>query len=127
MKIILWILQVLLAAVFLAHGLFMIAPPAEFLDLMNSQLGQNFRLFLGLAEVLAAIGLIVPGLVRILPWLTPMAAAGLMFVMVSATALHLSRGEISSAITTVVLLILSSVVAYMRWKVKPLASHSVSA
>jgi uncharacterized membrane protein YphA (DoxX/SURF4 family) len=125
MKIVLWLLQVLLAAVFLAHGLFMIAPPAAFLDLINAQLGQTFRLFLGGAEVLAAIALIIPGLVRIFPWLTPLAATGLMLVMVSATALHLSRGEISSAITTAVLLLLTTVVAYMRWKVKPLAARTI--
>jgi hypothetical protein len=46
-------------------------------------------------------------------------------VMVSATVLHFSRGEISSAVTTVVLLILASVVAYMRWKVKPLTPRSI--
>jgi uncharacterized membrane protein YphA (DoxX/SURF4 family) len=126
MKIVLWILQVLLAAVFLAHGLFMIMPPAEFVEIINADLGVPFRLFLGVAEVLAAVGLIVPGLVRIMPWLTPLAAAGLMIVMVSATVVHLSRAEVSSAITTAVLLVLATVVAYMRWKVKPLAARTMA-
>jgi hypothetical protein len=79
-----------------------------------------FRLFLGVAEVLAAIGLTVPGLTRILPWLVPTAAAGLMIVMIGAITLHVSRGEVSSAITTTVLLALLTFVAYMRWRVRPI-------
>lgn len=120
MKIVLWILQILLAAVFLAHGLFMIVPPAEYAVIINAELGRAFSLFIGIAEVLAAIALIVPGLARRLTWLTPLAAAGLMIVMVSATLLHGYKGENSSAITTAVLLVLATFVAYMRWKVRPL-------
>jgi hypothetical protein len=120
MNIVLWVLQVLLAAAFAAHGAFMIAPPAEMLEMINSQLGENFRLFLGVAEVLAALGLILPGITRILPHLIALAAAGLMIVMVSATGLHLYRNEISSAVTTTILFIMATFVAYMRWKVKPI-------
>ena len=121
MNIVLWILQVLLAVAFGAHGWLLVAPPAEMLEMMNAQLGQNFRIFLGVAELLAAVGLILPGLTRILPWLISVTAACLMIVMVSATFVHISRGETSSAITTVVLLALATLVAYMRWKVKPIA------
>ena len=120
MNIVLWVLQVLLAAAFAAHGAFLIAPPAEMLEMINSQLGENFRLFLGVAEVLAALGLILPGITRILPQLIALAAAGLMIVMVSATGLHLYRNEISSAVTTAILFIMATIVAYMRWKVKPI-------
>jgi uncharacterized membrane protein YphA (DoxX/SURF4 family) len=120
MNIVLWVLQILLAAAFAAHGAFMIAPPAEMLEMINSQLGENFRLFLGVAEVLAALGLILPGITRILPQLIALAAAGLMIVMVSATGLHLYRNEISSAVTTAILFIMATFVAYMRWKVKPI-------
>ena len=105
MNIVLWVLQILLAAAFAAHGAFMIAPPAEMIEMINSQLGENFRLFLGVAEVLAALGLILPGITRILPQLIALAAAGLMIVMVSATGLHLYRNEISSAVTTAILFI----------------------
>ena len=124
MNIVLWILQVLLAAVFLAHGGFMVAPPAEMVELMNAQLGAGFRVFLGVAEILAAIGLILPGVTRILPGLIASAAAGLMIVMASATVLHTWRGETSSAMTTAILFVLVTVVAYMRWKVKPIAPRS---
>jgi uncharacterized membrane protein YphA (DoxX/SURF4 family) len=122
MNKILWILQVVLAAAFLAHGWFMLAPPAEMVEMINAQLGEELRIFIGVAEVLAAAGLILPGVTRIMPWLTAWAAAGLMIVMASATVLHLYRGEVGSAITTAVLLVLVTFVAYMRWKVMPILS-----
>lgn len=120
MKIVLWILQVLLAFLFAWHGWLMVAPPAELVEVMNAQLEPWFRVFIGVAELLAAIGLILPGLTRILPELIPLAAAGLMIVMASATILHLVRSEIGSAIVTAVLLVLVTFVAYMRWKVMPI-------
>lgn len=124
LSIALWVLQVLLAAVFLAHGWLMVSPPAEMVEMINAQLGVGLRLFIGVAELLAAAGLILPGLTRILPGLTALAAAGLTIVMASATALHIARGEFSSAIMAAVLLALVTVVAYMRWKVRPIAPRT---
>jgi hypothetical protein len=123
MNILLWVLQVLLAAAFLAHGLLFLFPPAEMLELMKF-IPTPFRLFLGVAEVLAAVGLTLPGITRIQPWWIPYAAAGVMVVMVSATVFHIARGEISSAIVTVILLAMATFVAYMRWKVKPILSRT---
>jgi uncharacterized membrane protein YphA (DoxX/SURF4 family) len=126
MNIALWILQVLLAALFLWHGWLFISPPAELVEIMNAEFALWFRIFLGVAEILAAAGLILPGITRILPWLTPLAAAGLMIVTASASVLHLSRGEIGSAITTAVLFGLVTFVAYMRWKVKPISPRKIA-
>ena len=81
LNIAVWTLQVLLAAAYLAHGWMMVSPPPELLALMNEQLGAGFRLFIGVAELLAVAGLILPGITRILPGLTALAAAGLMIVM----------------------------------------------
>jgi uncharacterized membrane protein YphA (DoxX/SURF4 family) len=120
MNIALWILQVLLAAQFLFHGWLFVNPPAELVDIMNASFAPAFRIFLGIAEVLAGIALILPGITRLLPWATPLAAAGLMIVTASASVLHLTRGEPSSAIITAVLFVVSAFVAYLRWKVKPL-------
>jgi uncharacterized membrane protein YphA (DoxX/SURF4 family) len=120
MNILLWVLQVLLAAAFLAHGLMFLFPPANLVAVMNASINPAFRLFLGVAEVLAAIGLTLPGLTRIQPWLVPTAAAGLMIVMVGAVIAHVSRGEASSAITTAILFVLLTFVAYMRWRVRPI-------
>jgi putative oxidoreductase len=123
LNIALWVLQVLLAAAYVAHGWLMVSPPAELVALMNEQLGEGFRLFIGVAELLAAAGLILPGITRILPGLTALAAAGLMIVMSSATALHIVRGESESAVSAAVLFILVTFVAYARWKVQPLAAR----
>jgi uncharacterized membrane protein YphA (DoxX/SURF4 family) len=126
MRIVLWVLQVLLAAMFVWHGLLYMAPPAEMVDLMNSMIAPGFRMFIGAAELLAAVGLILPAATRILPWLTPLAAAGLMIITGSATVFHLSRGETSNAIFTVVLFLLATIVAYMRWKVAPIAPRNAT-
>jgi uncharacterized membrane protein YphA (DoxX/SURF4 family) len=117
------IVQVFLAVVFVLHGFLMVAPPAELLELINTQLGPGLRLFIGVAELLAAAGLILPGLTRILPFLTALAAAGLMIVMASATVFQLLRGESGNAITTTVLFVLVTAVAELRWKVKPIAAR----
>ena len=116
MNIALWILQVLLALVFMAHGIMFLVPPPEIAVLMNEMLPRWFQLFLGVAEVLAAVGLTLPGLTRILPWLVPAAAVGVMVVMVAATILHLVRSEFRSAGITFVLLLISTFVAHGRWR-----------
>ena len=123
LNIALWILQVLLAAAYVAHGWLMVSPPAELVAMMNEQLGVGLRLFIGVAELLAAAGLILPGVTRILPWLTALAAAGLMIVMGSATVLHVFRGESGSAVSAAVLFVLVTIVAYTRWKVQPIAAR----
>ncbi len=126
MNIALWILQVVLALAFLAHGILFLVPPPDIAALMNAFLPRWFQLFLGVAEVLAAIGLTLPGLTRIMPGLVPAAAAGVMIVTVSATVLHLSRGEISSAATTFVLLLMAAFVAHGRWRRMPIAPRRVA-
>jgi uncharacterized membrane protein YphA (DoxX/SURF4 family) len=126
MSFTLWVLQVLLAVGFLAHGLLFLFPPANMLDLMNSVISPAFRLFLGVAEVLAAIGLTLPGVTRIQPWLISSAAVGLMVIMTGATVLHTQRGEVSSAVTTAILFVLLAFVGYMRWKVRPISPRTVA-
>ncbi|MCC6458715.1 MAG: DoxX family protein [Caldilineaceae bacterium] len=125
MNVVLWILQVLLAALYLWHGWLFLSPPAELVDIMNAEFAPWFRISLGVAEILAAVGLILPGITRILPWLTAVTAACLMVLMACATVLHLSRGETSSAIMAAVIFALVTFVAYMRWKVKPFAARGL--
>jgi uncharacterized membrane protein YphA (DoxX/SURF4 family) len=123
MNRLLWALQAVLAVVYLAHGWMLLFPPATMVNMINASIGPRFRVFIGVAEVLASVGLIVPGLTHIPAWLTPLAAAGLMIVMASATVFHVQRGEIPPAIVCVVLLGLVTFVAYMRWAVHPLVSR----
>ena len=119
----LWVLQVLLALAFFAHGWILIVPPAAIADQLNASLPRWFQLFLGIAEIAAAIGLTLPGITRIRPLLVPAAAAGIMIVMISATVFHVIRGEISSALTTIVLLAMATAVAYMRWRTVPIRAR----
>ena len=125
MNITLWVLQVLLAAAFLAHGWILLFPSPDMLAGMSS-LPRAFWIFLGVAEVLAGVGLTLPGITRILPWLVPCAAAGLMVVMISATIFHIARDEGSSAIVTAVLFLMATFVAYQRWKVMPILPRPVA-
>jgi uncharacterized membrane protein YphA (DoxX/SURF4 family) len=124
MNIVLWVLQLLLAAAYVAHGWLLLSPPASLIDQMNAAMSPALRIFIGVAEVLAAVGLVLPGITRIATWLTPLAAAGLIPIMVGATVHHVSRGETSSAVTTAVLLMLVTIVAYMRWRVAPIGSRT---
>ena len=126
MNILLWVLQVLLALAFFAHGWLFLSPPAAIVDQMNASLARWFQLSLGVAEISAAVGLTLPGLTRIEPWLVSCAAAGIMIVMICATAYHLMRGEVSSAAVTVMLLGIATFVAYMRWRVAPIRSRRVA-
>lgn len=127
MNIALWVLQLLLALAFLAHGWMFLAPPPELIDQMNASIAPAFRLFIGVAEVLAAIGLTLPGMTRVLPGMVPAAAAGLVIVMISATIFHVARAEYTSAAMTFLLLVLAAFVAYMRWKVMPIPPRGPSA
>ncbi len=120
MNILLWVVQVLLAIAFFAHGWLFLSPPPEIAAQMNATLPRWFQLFLGVAEVLAGVGLTLPGLTRILPWLVTWAAAGIMIVTVSATVFHLARGEMSSAAITLLLFAMAGFVAYMRLRVLPI-------
>ncbi len=129
MNIVLWILQILLAAVFAWHGwmYFRWSPSAEeWLAKRHpggEPLGLNpgFRKFIGVCELLAAVGLILPSLTGILPMLTPLAAVGLALVMIGALVFHLSRHENSEVLISVVLIAICVLVAYGRYAVVPLA------
>ena len=125
LNITLWVLQVLLAVAFLAHGWIFLFPSPEMAELMKP-IPYPFRMFLGIAEVLAAVGLTLPGMTRIQPWWVPSAAAGLMIVMIAATIFHITRGEIGASVTTTILLLMATFVAYMRWKVMPILPRTAA-
>jgi uncharacterized membrane protein YphA (DoxX/SURF4 family) len=121
---VLWTVQALLALVFLLSGGMKLALP---LDVLAEQmpLPGLFARFLGVAETLGAIGLILPTLLRIRPGLTPLAAAGLTIIMAGATLLtpSLTGGELVLALLPLVLGILAAFVAYGRWRLAPISSQ----
>jgi len=114
----LWIVQGLLAAIFLFAGGIKLVLPLEQLTGPVPLPGLFLR-FIGAAEVLGAIGLIFPALLRIRPGLTPLAASGLVTIMIGATVLTLAGGDVASALIPLVVGLLSAFVAYGRWRLAP--------
>ena len=109
MNTLLWIIQALLAALFLfAGGTKLIMPVEEMTRQMPLPLPGWFLRFIGVAELLGALGLVLPGLLRIQPRLTPLAAAGLVIIMIGATVLTLMGGEVAMALIPLVVGILCS-------------------
>src|SRR5579883_729550 len=114
MNIALWIVQILLALVFLMAGVMKASQPIEKLQKnMNwtKHVSPGFVRVVGILEILGALGLILPVATHILPWLTPVAAIGLVLTMIVAIALHLRLKEASRAGMPFILLLLALFVA----------------
>ena len=121
---ILWIVQILLALLFLFAGGTKLVMSIEAMDEMSRQSGQTplpglFTRFLGVVETLGALGLILPSLLRIKPGLTPLAAAGLVIIMIGATVLT-ARVSVGGAVVPLVVGLLAAFVAYGRWRLAPI-------
>ena len=129
MTYILWIVQGLLALIFMyAGGVKLVLPIEVMTEQMPVPVPGPFLRFLGVAEVLGAFGLILPGLLGIRPGLTPLAALGLVIIMIGATVLTLAGvvpgGGVGPALIPLVLGIFSAFVAYGRWRLTPLRRGS---
>jgi uncharacterized membrane protein YphA (DoxX/SURF4 family) len=123
----LWTTQVLLAAAFFMAGSGKAtAPIAELATKMAwvTALPEGMVRFIGTAEMLGAIGLLLPALTRIKPWLTPLAAAGLVVIMALAIPFHISRGEAPFTLVNAVLGGLAAFVAWGRFKKAPIAPRA---
>lgn len=125
MNIVLWILQGFLASMFAMAGLMKLSKSKEEL-IKKASMGWTSDVsagaikLIGALELLAAIGLVLPPLLNIQPWLSPLAALGLVCTMIGAQVLHLRRGDGKQAlITNIVLLLLASFVAYGRLVLNP--------
>ena len=115
MNYVLWIVQGLLALIFLVTGGMKLVVPIE---VMTEQapvpLPGWFLRFIGVAEMLGAIGLILPGLLGIRPGLTPLAACGLVVIMIGATVFTLAGIGVGPALIPLVVGLLSAFVVYGR-------------
>jgi uncharacterized membrane protein YphA (DoxX/SURF4 family) len=124
----LWVAQLLLAALYLMAGWMKLSQPMAGLAAMGmgyaTEMPELFVRFVGLMEVLGAIGLVAPAASRILPLLTPLAALGLSLVQVSAIVLHATRGETAMTLPiNLVLLALSLFVLWGRTRKAPIAAR----
>jgi uncharacterized membrane protein YphA (DoxX/SURF4 family) len=121
--VLLWTAQVLLALVFLFAGGMKLTLPASMLQ-GPVALPVAFLKFIGVMEVLGAVGLILPSLLRIRPGLTPLAAGGLVIIMIGATVVTLIGGMIAPAAIPAAVGSLAGFVAYGRWRVAPVRAAS---
>lgn len=125
MNILLWILQVLLSALFFYSGVLHFTVPPDLPAQMTwmYELPAGLHYFSGTAEILIGLGLILPGLTRIQTRLTPLAALGLVVVMIGAAVWQLTRSAYADVVGNIVIMGLAGFVAYGRWKLSPLKAR----
>jgi uncharacterized membrane protein YphA (DoxX/SURF4 family) len=111
----LWVIQGLLALLFLFAGGMKLVMPLDKLT-GSIPIPGLFLRFIGVAEVLGGLGLVLPGLLRIRPGLTPLAAAGLVIIMIGATVVTLASGTVATALIPLAVGLLAALVAYGRWR-----------
>ena len=124
MNIALWIVQILLALAFAMAGIMKVTQPIDRLETRMEwvkDVGPRGVPLIGSLEILGAIGLILPAVTGILPWLTPLAAACLALTMIGAMIVHGRRGEYSQIGINVILLLLTLFVAYGRFVIIPIS------
>jgi uncharacterized membrane protein YphA (DoxX/SURF4 family) len=118
MNIVLWIIQILLALLFLFAGGTKLYYSAEAMAAMGPpnqvHLPGLFLKFIGVCEVLGALGLVLPGLLRIRRQLTPLAAFGLLIIMIGAVVVSIMGPGLGTAIPPLVIGVLCALVAYGR-------------
>jgi hypothetical protein len=124
MSRVLWIVQGLLAALFLFAGVMKLVMPLDKLA-GPVELPGVFIRFIGVAEALGGLGLILPGLLRIKPGLTPLAAVGLVIIMIGAVVITLPSG-LGDALIPLIVGLLAAFVAYGRWRLAPISGPSPS-
>ena len=128
MNIVLWILQILLGLYFVFIGIMhFIVPPG-----LPAQMGWMYELspalhwLSGVVEIVAGLGLILPGALKIQPRLTVYAALLLVATMIGATLWHLTRGEVANIGLNILLAALAGFIAYGRWKLSPLPEREAT-
>jgi uncharacterized membrane protein YphA (DoxX/SURF4 family) len=122
MRYVLWSLQVLLAALFLFAGASKFTQSVAEMS-AQAQMPLPFIRFIGVCELLGALGLILPGVLRIRTGLTPLAAAGLAIIMAGALATTARMQGAGPAVLPGVVGLLAAFVAYGRWRILPLAGR----
>ena len=124
MNIALWVVQILLALAFLAAGAMKASQPIERLKQNMQWVGHTTPPIVrtvGILEVLGGLGLILPAVTHILPWLTAAAAVGLVLTMIGAAIVHIALKDYKGIGAPIVLLILALFIVYGRFAIVPLS------
>ena len=116
MNILLWVIQILLALLFVFAAVMKLIFPTP----PEIPLPDLFLKFIGVCELLGGLGLVLPGLFRRQQFLTPLAAIGLTLIMIGAVVFSLKFFGVKFVISPLVTGLLCAFVAYGRWKVRPL-------
>jgi hypothetical protein len=125
LHIILWIAQVFLAGILIWASSMKLFRPVSQLALMWPWVGQVssvFVKFTGLVDLLGALGLLLPALLRVKPNLTPMAALSLIVLMICASAFHIARGEAAAIGFNIVFALIAGFIAWGRFKKAPITA-----
>ena len=123
---VLWIAQVLLALAMLSAGIIKLNSTDELLTSYYPLFPAMFMRFIGVCEILGAIGLVVPAALRIRPELTPLAAAGIAIIMAGAVISTIAMGAPSAIAMPLILFLLAVFIAYGRWNLAPIAPRDVA-
>ena len=116
-----WVFSFVLAVIFFITGVFKVFRYEKSRDLLPwvKDVPRALTQTIGVAEILGALGLILPVLTGFYSWLTPVAAVGLALLMLFAAMYHFFRRETREAGINVLLLIMLVIVAYARWPLMP--------
>jgi uncharacterized membrane protein YphA (DoxX/SURF4 family) len=117
-----WIIQSLMAVLFVLHGIAMFNPPAPVRESVITKMGYSlpFLKTIGTLEVLGGLGLILPSWARVMPILSPLAALGLVIIMIGAAVSHARQGEGKQTVATSVVTLLVAFVAIGRFWINPI-------
>ena len=125
MNKLLWVCQVVLALLFLfAGGVKLVMPAADLTA--QTPLPAFFLRFIGTMEILGGLGMVLPGMLRIAVKLTPLAATGLVIIMIGAVVVTIPTMGVAMAVLPFVTGVIALFVAYGRWRVAPLGASQAS-
>ncbi|MGD2049774.1 MAG: DoxX family protein [Chloroflexota bacterium] len=126
MNVVLWVLQIILGLYFISVGVihFIVPPGLPAPMQWMYDLTPILNYLSGTAEILGGLGLILPGVTRIQTRLVPLAALGLILVMLGAAIFHITRGEFTNIVQNIFLAALLAIVAYGRWRWRPIPERA---
>ncbi|MEQ8809983.1 MAG: DoxX family protein [Imperialibacter sp.] len=122
LSIALWVTQALLSVSFLCGAAMKLFQPVEQLSAIwpwTAEVSPAFLAFTGVVDLLGGLGIILPSLLRIKPWLTPVAALAMVAQMIGASAFHVMRGEGADIGANIVFALMALFLGWGRWKKAP--------